>query len=189
MSGQINSNELLSVKDRFQIDEQILFKHISAVWEVFLHEMSSTYDYEKQGIRIQLSEPVLTEAVLTAVSDICRMVSFHFREVEDSSHQKYTGPDRHKYSAFLARWIAKMRPVNFFVPNEIDPPFHLYQINAFFALYVFRSFLTQNVPDEVVPSLIYSFHYREIAPEILAILAYAGEEISSLREAQSDSSR
>jgi len=62
-----------------------------------------------------------------------------------------------------------MRPI--YIENEyrVQLP-HEFMINAFFALWVFRSFIG-NIPREFYLDLVYALHFRDDRGETLSVLA------------------
>lgn len=149
-------------------DIKRLMTHIDDVWKVYYEDILANEGYEERGIKIDISERILSEAVMTAISDLDRMMDFHF--------ENGGGADRHKFSAFMSRWIAKFRPVQFVADPKSPDAAELYELNATFAVYVFCSFLTAPIPAPVFESLVYTFHYRDLSGEALSMLAYTCEE-------------
>jgi len=153
--------------------EEIL-KHLDNVWE----------DFEKEFIRnprmvpaelcdlIKVNPRQIAEAVKHAVVDMSKMTFLQFTENGQ--------PDRHKYAGFVSKWIAKIRPISF----EDHPDFdvEIYKINAYFAFWVFRSYLFHSVPQYLIDEMVYTFHFRDERGEVLAFMAFSCERISKLEE-------
>lgn len=157
----------------------IVLDHLGDLWDIFWDDVIVPERYEERGIRVEMSDPAMTEAVMNALADMNRMVEFHF----DNGGGPDDLPDNHKYAAFMAKWIAQFRPVSFSAKSpDVETP-ELYQLNAYFAVYVFSSFLDAVLPEEVVESLVYTFHYRDVSPQVLSILAFACEDACKNRAA------
>lgn len=128
-------------------------------------------------IEIGLSSYALASAVENALIDICRWSSFHLSVPPDGEMAR---PDRHKYAGFLAKWIAKERPI-YVRPldydNPVEIPAEMYRLNSFFALLVIQSYLDKPMSLKIANELAYLLHFRDEKGETLAILAYCGEEI------------
>jgi len=153
--------------------EEELLRHIGKVWDDFqtkyIHN-SLTVPLELRSA-IHLNSRLLVEAVKDARVDLQRMVEWHLRD---------KSPDRHKYAAFLAKWIAKVRPIYIDEGVAFDASKHF--INAEFALWIFRSFLTHKIPLNLRDYLRYMFHFRDERGETLSLIAYCCERISELEE-------
>jgi hypothetical protein len=150
-----------------------LFDHVAKVWEDFTTRHIHNAISVPPGMRsaLGLNERFLVEAIQHAVIDMERMKILHLAEKP---------PDRHKYAGFLSKWIAKIRPIYIHEADEYDSSIH--QINAFFALWVFQSFLKSSVPENLVEYLIYIFHFRDEKGESLALLAFCCEDMGRLGE-------
>ena len=116
---------------------------------------------------VHLNQRVLAEACGHAHVDLTRMVVF---PNVDPITGGTTKPHKYKFAGFVSRWIAKSHPI--YVDDGKPLPRASFKLNAYFALYVFRSYLTYKLPPEVVGSLAYSFHFRDVRSETLALIAY-----------------
>ncbi|MEO5346657.1 MAG: hypothetical protein H7834_09810 [Magnetococcus sp. YQC-9] len=77
-------------------------EHVSEAWEGFSRGFVDTHFH---GVMcIDIDTILLTEAVGHACRDLLRMSDFHLPQEEAL-------PDRHKYAGFVAKWVAKTRPV------------------------------------------------------------------------------
>lgn len=123
---------------------------------------------------ICINNNLLAEAVLHAVVDIDRMAKLHI--------PKNSKPDRHKYAAFVSRWIAKIKPIYIIKSNQLELPQPVLRINAAFSVYVFESILKEKIPENLVEHLEYLFHFRDVQGETLGIIAYTSEKISLLEK-------
>ncbi|MBF0295210.1 MAG: hypothetical protein HQL96_08465 [Magnetococcales bacterium] len=126
---------------------------------------------------IRISLPVFTEAIEHAFVDMNRMAAWHM-PTEDRQ------PDRHKWSGFMAKWVAKMRPIYCAKPGKSIGALPLANmLNAYFALYIFRGFLYCRSNAHHFPiskNVLYALHYRDLTGETLALLAYSYETIVDL---------
>lgn len=146
--------------------------HIILTWGLFQTKYLEKIQSDSPSATFDLCTRVLSEALSTALLDMKRMSDFHLPG---------SSPDRHKFAAFLSFWVARFRPVSVTFSGSHYTPDALL-VNANFALFVFQSFLIEGVPDELSRGLVYSFHYRSVQPEILAIMAYAAERIACLEK-------
>lgn len=129
-------------------------------------------------IQIALNSYALVEAVGNARQDIMRWCWFHLAKNPNSEPVR---PDRHKYGGFLARWIAKEKPISILPKNPSSPPDipeAMYRLNAFFAIMVFQSYLNEPIPDRLADELAYILHFRDEKGEIFALLGYCAEEMA-----------
>ena len=127
-------------------------------------------------IEIGLSSYALASAIDNALVDIGRWSAFHLSAPADG---EYARPDRHKYGGFLAKWIAKERPIYvrpliYDAPVEI--PAEMYRLNAIFSIMVMQSYLKKPMSLTIAEELAYLLHFRDEKGETLAILAYCGEQ-------------
>ncbi len=159
-------------------DDELL-AHLAQVWQDFQDRILADTPVRLKDC-IHLNRRQLVEAAKHARIDMARMSEMHLLDEEK--------PDNHKYAAFLAKWVAKIRPVLVDDGAEMDTP--LYLVNAQFAVWVFRSYLTEDIPEELVEYLTYILHFREERGETLALIAYCCEQMGQLRrEAEEASSR
>lgn len=160
-------------------------EHIAKVWkEMFvpfcleneerLHPFNSWSEIE-----IGLSTYALAGAIGNALVDIKRWATFHLSERLDGEKSR---PDRHKYGGFLAKWIARERPI-YVRPldydNPVEIPAEMYRLNAFFALTVLQSYMNTPISPQIADELAYLLHFRDEKGETLAILAYCGEQLGA----------
>ncbi|MBF0418394.1 MAG: hypothetical protein HQL86_09125 [Magnetococcales bacterium] len=148
--------------------------HITRTWQHFHVDFIKTQlpAVLIPDVRINLS--ILMEAIEHAFIDIHRMAAWHL-PMEDRR------PDRHKWSGFMAKWIAKTRPIYCNFPARGDSESVVNMLNAHFALYVFRCFLqckSDSHHEILAKNLLYAFHYRDERGETLALLAYCYEEMA-----------
>nr|VFJ44143.1 MAG: hypothetical protein BECKDK2373B_GA0170837_100743 [Candidatus Kentron sp. DK] len=145
-------------------------KHVMTVYhDVFVRIMR-----EKDGLDgnlIYLDGLLVAKAVGNVVKDMDRFAAFH---LEDNNL-----PDRHKYAGFVAKWIAKEKPIQL----KKTPPLNLTNekllgINAIFTVFVMASFLETRIPPEISRQLRYMFSFREEKGETLALIAYCCEQIA-----------
>nr|VFJ95825.1 MAG: hypothetical protein BECKLFY1418A_GA0070994_105315 [Candidatus Kentron sp. LFY] len=147
-----------------------LKSHILNVYGIF----SAKDDFH--GHLSELNKMLLAKAIDNAIEDLQRMSLFHFEKGKE--------PDRHKYAGFVAKWIAKERPIQLIQRDGAAPPLSLvteklYWINALFAVHVMSSFLRgKGIPPRIGPYLKYIFSFREERGETLALIAYFCEKMS-----------
>ncbi|MEO5333704.1 MAG: hypothetical protein H7839_16960 [Magnetococcus sp. YQC-5] len=163
---------------------QSCLDHVSEAWELFVPIFVAEHCNGQKCIGIDNER--CTEAVGQAIKDLGRMAAMHLPEL--------ALPDSHKFAGFLSKWIAKIKPA-YIIPDaySLPPektvrPKEMAMINAYFALYIFRSLLTYNISEPMKINLLYSFHFRDWSGETLALLAYACEEITKNTLALQDSS-
>ncbi len=132
-------------------------------------------------------EPVLVFAVTRAVDELCH---YTFKHMPNSK------PNQYKYAGFMARWIAKSKPI--YVEGWIDDVTltadetrAALEVNARFALYVFRSFLflddkKLSQEKELVYALKHALAFRDEQGETLAYAAYTWEKIAAMIEEEVD---
>ncbi len=131
---------------------------------------------------LRINSHALAAAIGNALIDIERWCRFHLKNSPHSPKK----PDRHKYAGFLAKWLAKERPV--FLESEADAlPEQLYRINALFAVTVLQAHLDYEIPDDLWEELFYILHFRDEKGETLALLAYCGEEMGRLSNLSAES--
>jgi len=113
---------------------------------------------------VALNFSVANEAVENTVVDIDRMNAFHLSPLNKA-------PDRHKYAAFLSKWIAKLKPIQ--LRNErYDNP-HFGMLNAYFATYVLLRALPKGskpLEPKTLEAFYYQFHFRDALGEQLSLL-------------------
>lgn len=128
-------------------------------------------------IEIGLHPHVLVEAITNARTDIIRWSMFH---LSGKCNGKPSRPDRHKYGGFLAKWIAKERPIYIAQRDPtclVDLPEQLYRLNSFFAVTVLQSYLHSTIPLTLADELAYILHFREEKGETYALLGYCAEQM------------
>lgn len=156
--------------------EKEIFCLVARAWADFQERFIEVYFVAEYIGCIKMNRPVLTEAVKHAVIDLRRMADWHLPGPDRP-------PDRHKYAGFVAKWVAKLRPIYCDKRTRLVHPDPANWINAYFAMWIFRSFLYHPLPPEMSRNLLYGFHFRDERGETLALIAYACEEISRQRQA------
>jgi hypothetical protein len=157
-----------------RISEKDLIAHIAVVWKHFekRYIANSVLVGPEFAPYIKISKRFLIEAIKHSCIDMIRMASWHLPSADQN-------PDRHKFAAFVSKWLAQIRPI--FIDADIPlKSSSLHTINARFALWVFRSFLLQPLPANLVANLTYLFHFRQEKGETLALIAYCCEQLSEL---------
>lgn len=150
--------------------------HVSQAWDDFVCGFSTEYDINPDCLLVD--HDLLVYSVGNAIKDILRMAEWHLPTPNAL-------PDRHKYSGFLAKWIAKIRPIKinrlvYILPSDKTTlPREIIMVNAHFALYVFRTTLEYDIPEPIMAHLLYALNFRDWSGENLALLAYASEEMTS----------
>ena len=124
----------------------------------------SIFDAAYKDVRgIYLNKYILRHAVESYFLDLGRMKAFH--QIDQA--------DQHKRAAFTMLWIAKLRPVQ--IHPEAEMTEELLLANEQFALHAGLAHLRLNISD-ISPSclrnLIYTLHFRQPHPEILASNMY-----------------
>ncbi|MBF0260428.1 MAG: hypothetical protein HQL97_01150 [Magnetococcales bacterium] len=147
-----------------------LYQHVTSVCVHFRDEYIRKELPAEYVPHIKISKSILAEAVIHALVDLERMREWHMPEQT---------PDRHKWSGFVSKWVAKMRPVTCTFTATTAMPETVMFLNARLAVYIFQSFLTGNIPDAVKPHLRYMFYFRETRGESLALIAYCCEQMSN----------
>jgi hypothetical protein len=162
----------------------LLLERVQMVWsDIFIpqyleDEILIPEFTNRDEIQIALNNYALVEAVGNAQKDIRRWCSFH---LAGNNNSEFARPDRHKYGGFLAKWIAKERPIavlakNFSAPP--DMPQEMYRLNAFFAIAVLQSYLNNPIPHILAAELAYILHFRDEKGETIALLGYCAEEMA-----------
>jgi hypothetical protein len=168
-----------------------ILEHLEKVWEWFdinvLRNEGVLPDEASNAFNVQLNPYFMAAAVEHARVDLSRWADFHQvgrgGSTDVGNDAQSARPDNHKLAGFLARWIAKVRPIQVTVAEATvvngklcEMPFDLYRINAIFAVCVLRSYLeTDEFPQELTDELIYRLHYRDEKGLDLALYAYCGE--------------
>jgi len=156
------------------IDKESLLRHIAQVWDdAFLNGYYKVHvdARTRDSIYVGFNTSYLDEAVERALIDMRRWADFH-------NESNGRPPDRHKVASFISKWIAKLRPVCFRVRDstvELSEDAHF--LNDSFAILVFQSFLKKPIPKRMMGELRYRFHFRDVAPEMLALFAYCCEQM------------
>jgi hypothetical protein len=151
--------------------------HVVEVWEDFRERVIGNPKLVQPKLR-QYVKPnlrFLHEACSHALVDLQRMISFHNLDPVSGTQ---SNPSQHKYAGVVARWIAKVRPI--YIEDGHPLTKVEFKLNAFFAVWVFRSYLDYQLPAPLISALTYSFHFREVSSETMALFAYAID--TSLRE-------
>lgn len=152
-----------------------LIAHVLAIWIHVENEYINNPKWLPPTIRekldIGMNIHALSEAVENARIDLSRWTEFHLSD-------KQSLPDNHKYAGFLSKWIAKNRPI--YVKDcglTEELPRDIYQINAIFALAVFRSYLIHDIPVFLAREMMYRLHFRDDSGENLAFAAFCCENL------------
>lgn len=144
-----------------------MLRHLAQVYKKFLEV------YDLHDAQVYLNSVLMAKAIDNALIDMQRMSTWHI-DAEAS-------PDAHKYSGFMAKWIAKERPIQFrkeLPVSQIND--RLYWANATFAVFVMSSFLGGNgIPVNLGCHMRYWFAFRDEKGEVLSLVAYCCEQISS----------
>jgi len=119
----------------------------------------------RQFVNINLR--FLREACEHALVDLDRMLSYHNRDPVSGIQ---SNPSKHKYAGVVSRWVARTRPI--YVEDHHPLRDVELMLNAFCAVWVFRSYLDYELPLPLMPALAYSFHFRDVSSETLAFIAY-----------------
>lgn len=150
-------------------DAQYLWDHIAEVWEDFRDRALSTPQIVEPKLlpHVHLNKRLLQETCGHAHVDLQRMIGFHNQDPVSGAQ---TSPAFYKFAGFLSRWISKTRPI--YIDDGHPLTKSALKLNAYFALWVFRSDLRYDMPAEIVSGLVYSFHFRDVRSETLAMIAY-----------------
>ncbi|MBF0232867.1 MAG: hypothetical protein HQK65_07495 [Desulfamplus sp.] len=122
-----------------------------------------------------LCHDIIANLVVAYFDDIDRMKDYHFaiRLI-----------DKHKIAAFTAKWIVKMRPVQFQAKIS-NPKKNTILANEIFALEAILSILgisnVNNIPDSLSYNLIYMFRYRHFTGKMLATICFCMDEMNQLK--------
>lgn len=133
---------------------------------------ANVWDHVEVGLNVY----ALSGAIANALTDIERWAKFHL--ATPPSGDDWSRPDRHKYAGFLAKWIAKERPIYLRSANPSEPcalPEEMYRLNSFFAVAVMQSYLNREMTPVMADELTYVLHFRDEKGETLAFLAYCAE--------------
>jgi hypothetical protein len=145
-------------------DRSKLLKQVVTVYRVFVG--ANMLDEHS----INLNKVLIAKAIDSAINDMGRMADFHFN---DSG-----SPDNHKIAGFVAKWVAKERPIQLPDSGTHELSDWMYKINASFAVFVFQSFVKRPVPSEIAKNLSYWFRFRDERGETLALIAYCCEQMA-----------
>lgn len=162
MTKEINSKE-----------SSELYKHVRNVFELFCQ----TQFLEKSNYFLS---PIHTKSAIdNALIDLGRLKDFHMPK--DGKR-----PDRHKIAGFVAKWIAKNKPIQItkacaFGPQNVNID-QLLKLNAAFAVHVFSSLLIEQMSNSLAMYLRYWFEFRDERGETLAFVAFCCEEIAKKTE-------
>lgn len=133
-----------------------------------------------EDVEIGLNPYALTSAIGNALIDIQRWSIFH---LDRPANDEKARPDRHKYAGFIARWLAKERPIYLHCKDPNTPvsvPAEMYRLNAFFAVTVMQAYIRADFDPTLVDELAYILHFRDERGETLALLAYCAERLGVL---------
>jgi hypothetical protein len=112
---------------------------------------------------VYLNKFILRHVVESYFLDLKRMKVFH----------QITHADQHKRAAFTMLWVTKLRPVQIY--PDVDMTEELLLANEQFALHAGLAHLNINSSDiskVSLRNLIYTLHFRQPSPEILASTMY-----------------
>ena len=143
-----------------------LLKHVAVVVSEYLKDRGI------HNSQVRVDSWLLNCVIDSSMQDLARMADFHIPP--DSS------PDRHKYAGYVAKWIAKILPMQLLydLPLTLNNK-NIIWLNSELALYVFTSFLNgAKLTPGLVDAMRYSFTYREQNATDLAVLAYCCEKIN-----------
>lgn len=151
-------------------DSYNLCKHVYDVYSLFCKKQSiDEQDFILSPIHVK-------SAIDNALIDLNRLKDFHMPDIGKC-------PDRHKIAGFVAKWIAKTKPIQItkkcaFGPQTIKVD-QVLKLNASFAVNIFISFLDpQEVPVNITSYLQYWFEFRDERGDVLAFIAFCCEEIA-----------
>lgn len=149
--------------------------------KIFVDNLTAIYKEDFQpylpnkGKDFKLDRIVLERLVVSFLIDIIRLQTYH----------KINAPDRHKYAAFIFKWVSKCRPIkalneNDYNNDDISP---YLQANAHYAFACAFSFLEncKTPTNKEYESIIYTACFRDIYPEQWSILFHFMEK-ANLKE-------
>jgi hypothetical protein len=129
-----------------------------------LNTLVNIFDAAYKDVKgIYLNKYILRHVVESYFLDLGRMKAFH--QIDHA--------DQHKRAAFTMLWISKLRPVQ--IHPDADMTEELLLANEQFALHAGLAHLKINISDISPPCLrnmIYTLHFRQPPPEILASNMY-----------------
>ena len=150
-------------------EAQYLSDHVAEVWEDFRDRVLSNPKIVEPKLlpHVHLNKRILVEACGHAHVDLQRMINFHNQDPVSGAQ---SSPAFYKFAGFLSRWIAKTRPI--YIDDGHPLTKSALKLNAYFALWVFRSYLSYELPTDILSGLVYSFHFRDVRSEMMAMVAY-----------------
>jgi hypothetical protein len=150
-------------------DSSELCEHVWNIFELFCEKQY----VDKNNFFLS---PIHTKAAIdNALMDLERLKDFHM-PIDGKL------PDRHKIAGFIARWVAKVKPIQ--ITSECAFGFRntdveqLLKLNSSFAVHVFSSLLKEEMPNNMAKYLRYWFEFRDERGETLAFVAYCCEEMA-----------
>lgn len=126
--------------------------------------------------QLRLDPLIVARAVDNALADIERWEKFHQKDSSSAA----SVPDNHKFSGFVARWVAKEKPIQICLPIAQDRQSAIsvaHWANPMLAVFVYQAFLDKPIPAHLAPYLRYWFAFREERGDTLAFIAYLIEQI------------
>ena len=131
--------------------------------------------------RFFLSTPIANDAVQSALADIGALLATWRRIYGDSKLHK---PDRHKYAAYLARWIAIRRPIQLAqdLPGRQEHPAQVYTLNAAFARLCLASLLRLRLSAAAAKHIEVCLHNNTVDCRTLSLIAFLCERVSERRQ-------
>lgn len=119
---------------------------------------------------LQINRVVLFNIVISYFDDVDRHKHYHGTELIDQTKQ----------AAFIIKWIARLRPIQFSLPNPDDATKEILYINEIFAVrcgLAFMELTPQQLPNDIYADALYTIRYRHLDERMLilwlATLQYA----------------
>ena len=111
---------------------------------------------------LQINRVVLFNVVVSYFDDVNRHKHFHGTERIDPTKQ----------AAYTMKWIAKLRPIQFSLPNPDDATKEILYINEIFAVrcgLAFMELTPQDLPDVIYVDALYTIRYRHLDERLLIL--------------------
>lgn len=187
MSYRINSSVPKSYRiNRSVPKEKHFVDQALHTWMFFdveiLGNSSNTSDGDAEAFQVELNLHLLLSAIEHARIELSRWADYHLCG-------KSSSPSNYKLAGFMAKWIAKIRPIQIVYKSKSTESYHkklpilLYKVNAYFAATVIRSYITSpTINPWLFNELIYRLHYRDETSLNISHTA----ELMELRALQSD---
>jgi len=152
------------LKEERDIQERERYNTISEMYNMFVESKPTIKD------KTYLNKHLLIVAIKSYYDDIYRFKLY--------SHSERA--DNHKQSAYIIKWLSKIRPIQILPDIEISDDVLL--VNASFAIFVGFCFINCNIADIISPHylkhLLYMAQYRNISGKQLASLIYLIEKMA-----------